>query len=130
MNLFLVLFLVLYCISSLAAFRPRDSKLKCEPSLTTISGQHGTIAPGTQLCSGDLIFEDNFDFLDFEAWEHEITMASGSSWEFQLLSNNRSNSFTEQGLLNIRPTLTADDFGETFLTTGSLSLHGGSPADS
>lgn len=62
----------------LAAFRPRDSKLKCEPSLTTISGLHGTTAPGTPLCSGDLVFEDNFDLLDFETWEHEITMASGS----------------------------------------------------
>lgn len=51
------------------------------------------------------------------------------NWEFQLFSNNRSNSFTEQGLLNIRPTLTSNDFGETFLTTGTLSLHGGAPAD-
>lgn len=63
---------------ALAAFRPRDSKLKCEPSLTTISGLHGTQSPSTALCSGDLVFEDNFDFLDFETWEHEITMASGT----------------------------------------------------
>lgn len=86
MNLFLVTVVVL--ISSLApstraAFRPRDSKLKCEPSLTTISGLHGTAAPGTQLCSGDLVFEDNFDILDFETWEHEITMASGAVGGFE-----------------------------------------------
>lgn len=78
MNKFLVVLLVLLSPSALFAFRPRDSKLKCEPSLTSISGLHGTTAPGTPLCSGDLVFEDNFDILDFETWEHEITMASGA----------------------------------------------------
>ena len=34
--------------------------------------------------SGELIFEDNFDFLDFDKWEHEITMAGGGNWEFQV----------------------------------------------
>lgn len=113
---------------SLGAFRPRDSKLKCEPSLTTVSGTNSAQIPGTPLCSGDLIFEDNFDVLDFDTWQHEITMGSGN-WEFQWYTNNRSNSYTEQGVLYIRPTLTSKDFGETFLTTGTLSLHGGTPAD-
>jgi hypothetical protein len=44
-------------------------------------------------------------------------------FEFQYYTNNRSNSFIEDGNLNIRPTLTADDFGEYFLYTGSLDLH-------
>lgn len=79
----LVVFLSTLAPSTWAAFRPRDSKLKCEPSLTTISGLHGTAAPGTQLCSGDLVFEDNFDILDFETWEHEITMASGAVCRFK-----------------------------------------------
>ena len=34
--------------------------------------------------SGELIFEDNFDFLDFNKWQHEITMAGGGNWEFQV----------------------------------------------
>lgn len=77
-RLLVVPLLLLFSSSAFAAFRPRDSKLKCEPSLTTLSGNHGTIPPGTPLCSGDLIFEDNFDILDFDTWQHEITMASGS----------------------------------------------------
>lgn len=35
--------------------------------------------------SGELIFEDNFDTLDFDKWEHEITMSGGGNWEFQVL---------------------------------------------
>lgn len=34
--------------------------------------------------SGELIFEDNFDTLDFDKWEHEITMSGGGNWEFQV----------------------------------------------
>jgi hypothetical protein len=30
-----------------------------------------------QICAGDLIFEDNFDFLDFGKWEHEINADGG-----------------------------------------------------
>jgi hypothetical protein len=43
--------------------------------------------------------------------------------EFQYYNNNRSNSFIEDGNLNIRPTLTAEDFGELFLYSGTLDLH-------
>lgn len=35
--------------------------------------------------------------------------------EFQWYTNNRSNSFCEEGYLHIRPTLTSDVYGETFL---------------
>ncbi|XP_059608689.1 beta-1,3-glucan-binding protein-like [Phlebotomus argentipes] len=113
---------------TLAAFRPRDSKLKCEPSLTTVSGTLASAITGP-LCSGDLLFEDNFDTLDYETWQHEITLAGGGNWEFQWYTNNRSNSYAEQGVLHIRPTLSANDFGESFLTSGTLNLHGGAPAD-
>lgn len=32
--------------------------------------------PGSY-CSGELIFEDNFDWLDEGKWQHEITLAGG-----------------------------------------------------
>jgi hypothetical protein len=38
--------------------------------------------------SGELIFEDNFDTLNFDMWQHEITMAGGGNWEFQVLGSN------------------------------------------
>lgn len=46
------------------------------------------------------------------------------NWEFQWYTNNRSNSFCEEGFLHVRPTLTADVLGESFLTSGRLEING------
>jgi len=108
---------------------------ECKPSVTTSSGT-GTLdrifttSPGNYYCSGQVIFEDNFDTLNLEKWQHENTLAGGGNWEFQWYTNNRSNSFVKDGKLHIRPTLTSDIYGEKFLTSGFLQLGGGSPADS
>ena len=51
-----------------------------DPSITT-SVQNGVRKTHE---SGELIFEDNFDKLDFDKWEHEITMSGGGNWEFQV----------------------------------------------
>ena len=75
--------------------------------------------------SGELIFEDNFDILDFDKWEHEITMGGGGNWEFQVYWNNRSNSYCHDSTLFLRPGLTADRFGEEFVRTGHLDMWGG-----
>lgn len=29
-----------------------------------------------------LVFEDNFDKLDFTKWKHDITLSGGGNWEF------------------------------------------------
>ncbi|OWF46553.1 Beta-1,3-glucan-binding protein [Mizuhopecten yessoensis] len=76
-----------------------------------------------------LIFEDNFDTLDLETWEHEITASGGGNWEFEYYLNNRSNSYVRDGVLYIKPTLTTDRFGPDSLTKGSLDLWGGTPGD-
>ena len=34
--------------------------------------------------SGELIFFDDFDDIDLDVWDHEITMAGGGNWEFQV----------------------------------------------
>lgn len=70
--------------------------------------------------SGELIFEDNFDFLDFDKWEHEITMAGGGNWEFQVYWNNRTNSYCHDSTLFLAPKLTADRFGEEFVNWDTL----------
>lgn len=51
----------------------KEAAAQCQPSPTTASGTH---APGT-ICSGDLIFQDEFDFLDFKKWQHENTLTGG-----------------------------------------------------
>jgi beta-glucanase (GH16 family) len=53
-----------------------------------------------------LVFQDDFDTLDFEKWRHDITLSGGGNWEFELYDNNRSTTFTKDGVLNIKPVLT------------------------
>ncbi|XP_025829534.1 beta-1,3-glucan-binding protein-like [Agrilus planipennis] len=98
---------------------------QCNPSITTVGGSK---AP-SQVCSGQLVFQDEFDSFDFSTWEHEITLAGGGNFEFQYYTNNRSNSFVSNGMLNIVPTLLADDIGESALTSAQLNLWGGSPVE-
>lgn len=98
----------------------------CEPSETQATGS--SVAQ-TRWCAGDLVFEEPFDEFDLEKWEHEITLSGGGNWEFQYYTNNRSNSFVADGHLHIRPTLLADDFGETFLHSDTLDVNGALPVD-
>lgn len=98
----------------------------CLASQTTVSGTH---APTGTICSGDLIFEDNFDRLDFQKWQHESTLGGGGNWEFQWYLNNRSNSYVENSVLFITPTLTSDAIGEAGLTSANINIHGGTPVD-
>eukprot|EP00612_Vaucheria_litorea_P000682 CAMPEP_0171452972 /NCGR_PEP_ID=MMETSP0945-20130129/869_1 /TAXON_ID=109269 /ORGANISM="Vaucheria litorea, Strain CCMP2940" /LENGTH=299 /DNA_ID=CAMNT_0011977751 /DNA_START=167 /DNA_END=1063 /DNA_ORIENTATION=- len=39
-------------------------------------------------------------------------MSGGGNWEFQLYTNNRTNSYTENGILYLQPSLTSDTIGE------------------
>jgi beta-glucanase (GH16 family) len=90
----------------------------CQWTPTTVSGSK---APAS-VCSGQLIFEDNFDWFDQSKWQHEVTLAGGGNWEFQWYLNNRDNSFTKNGNLHIKPRLTSDYFGETFLSSGRVVI--------
>jgi beta-glucanase (GH16 family) len=116
--------ILLYFVFLLTVFH--ECRSQCTSSPTTISGTH---APAGQICSGDLIFEDNFDEFDLKKWQHESTLAGGGSWEFEWYTNSRYNSYAEDGVLYIKPTLLADEKGEDFLSSGHLDINGGSPAD-
>lgn len=91
---------------------------QCNPTSTVISGTH---APGN-ICSGQLIFEDNFDNLDLAKWRHENTLAGGGNWEFQWYVNDRFNSYTAGGILHLKPSFTSDVFGEAFLSSGRVII--------
>ncbi|KAI7856563.1 concanavalin A-like lectin/glucanase domain-containing protein [Circinella umbellata] len=76
-----------------------------------------------------LIFEDHFNRFDLRKWQHEITLSGGGNWEFQWYTNNRSNSFVEDGILYIKPTLTSDSIGEqTMREGGRINLWSGQPS--
>ncbi|CEP03396.1 hypothetical protein PBRA_003156 [Plasmodiophora brassicae] len=77
-----------------------------------------------------LVFSDEFDALDTYKWQHEVTLGGGGNWEFQLYSNNRSNSYTRDGILYLRPTLTADMIGEANVRSGyTMDLWGNEPGN-
>lgn len=46
----------------------------CTESITSVSGPY---APRGQICSGQLIFKDEFDKFDLRTWQHEITLQGG-----------------------------------------------------
>lgn len=50
----------------------------CNESQTTASGEW---VFKEKYCKGDLIFEDNFDELNFRIWQHEISL-TGSAVSF------------------------------------------------
>ena len=37
-----------------------------------------------QLTHGALLFSEDFNILDNEVWEHELTLGGGGNWEFQV----------------------------------------------
>ena len=83
-----------------------------------------------------LIFEDEFKNFDLNTWKHEITMGGGGNWEFEMYVNDRRNSYVDDGILYLKPSLTSDIIGEDSVRgTNSIpdanrfSLWGGAPAD-
>lgn len=89
----------------------------------TVTTASGSRAPGAgSFCSGQLIFEDNFDSLDHGKWYHEVTMAGGGNYEFQWYVNDRFNSYTAGGILHFKPTFTSDIFGYDFLYSGRVII--------
>ncbi|XP_053689556.1 beta-1,3-glucan-binding protein-like [Sabethes cyaneus] len=94
----------------------------CRRSLTTASGWK---APKGPYCSGQLIFSDDFNSINWSVWEHENSLGGGGNNEFQWYSGGGRNSYVKNGHFYIRPTLTADEFGERFLTSGVINLNQG-----
>jgi len=76
------------------------------------------------------VWQDEFDFLDGNKWQHEITASGGGNGEFQVYTQEATNSFTRDGKLFIRPTLlantrnpqTGQPFGQEFMQFGTLNL--------
>lgn len=55
----------------------------CRASVTSVSGP---LAPKGRILPGQLIFEDNFDRFNLNAWRHSLTL-SGKGVSFPYLSN-------------------------------------------
>jgi len=79
----------------------------------------------TSALADTLMWEDQFDFLDFSKWSHEVSMGGGGNWEFEWYANNRTNSFVDDGVLHLQPTLMADNIGYDELHTADINIWGG-----
>lgn len=109
------MFILLLSIASLASFVHGQ----CEPSITTAGGP---MAP-KEICSGQLIFEDNFQKLDLNKWRFDRTMWGGGNGEFQWYDAHPENAYIEDEALWIRPTFTCDYLGgEEFLYNSTITI--------
>lgn len=90
----------------------------CASTVTTVTG----IKAPQSICSGQLIFEENFDYFDERTWKHVVTLSGGRNSEFQMYSNSPDNSFAKDGNLHIKPRLTAEYYGDEFLYSGHAIL--------
>lgn len=66
-----------YLIAIVATLSPifiNPIDAQCVQSPTTVSGRN---APTGNLCSGQLILDENFNQFDRSLWEHEITLGGG-----------------------------------------------------
>ncbi|CAH2003596.1 unnamed protein product [Acanthoscelides obtectus] len=87
----------------------------CKKSVTTVNGKQN-------FCNGQLIFEDNFNSLDTKKWQPENTLSGGGNWEFEWYSPDKRNSYVQNGVLHIKPTLLADEKGNDFLYKGTITI--------
>jgi len=71
-----------------------------------------------------LIWSDEFDgdSIDESKWTHFVSGWRGGNHEFQYYRNNRKNSYIDNGDLVIKPSLTADEYGEDFIYNGNINL--------
>nr|ACO07358.1 beta-1-3 glucan recognition protein [Haliotis diversicolor supertexta] len=71
-----------------------------------------------------LIFSDDFSSgtIDNSKWKHEVSAFGGGNWEFQIYTPDKENSYIRNGVLYLKPTLTADKFGNDFLYHGVLDV--------
>lgn len=77
----------------------------------------------------ELALDENFDTFNLSLWQHQLSLGGGGNWEFQYYTNNRSNSYVQDGLLYINATLLADEIGDAGVASGSLNIWGSTPAD-
>jgi hypothetical protein len=102
---------------------------KSFPLLVILAFQAFTFLPQTR-GKETLILDESFDQFNLAIWKHEITMGGGGNWEFEHYTNNRSNSYVRDGILYLKPTLTAEKIGEQNVRAGyTMDIWGANPAN-
>lgn len=88
-----------------------DTKPASPASLTLPSGcaRSATTVGGNPVCKGELVFEDNFDTLDWTKWNREIRMPLDvDDSEFVSFQRRPENFYVRSGQLHIVPSLLSE----------------------
>jgi beta-glucanase (GH16 family) len=64
------------------------------------------------------VLEDNFDTLNLDTWQREVRLDGYDNGEFQWTTDSDNNSFVDNGILYLTPTLTSDHLGEEAINNG------------
>ncbi|XP_048253252.1 beta-1,3-glucan-binding protein-like isoform X2 [Haliotis rufescens] len=90
----------------------------------TGTGTHTGTSTGTNLGNMKFIFSDDFSSgtIDSSKWKQEVSAFGGGNWEFQVYTPDKENTYIRNGVLYMKPTLTADKFGNDFLYHGVLDV--------
>nr|AHD25001.1 GNBP [Antheraea pernyi] len=101
--------------------RDRETTSACNPTLSMVRGGRA--------CAGDILFEDNFDELNDNAWQTEQFIPVNNP-EFPFVSYQRladPTVYTAGGYLHIKPTLqqTLPGFTNDSIYSGTLDLFSG-----
>ncbi|XP_055903000.1 gram-negative bacteria-binding protein 1-like [Eupeodes corollae] len=94
-----------------------DDEFTCEPSRTTVDRKI--------VCKGQLIFEDNFNTLNWTKWKREVRIPLyANDAEFVSFQKRDENCYVSDGQLHIVPNLLSEvpGFTESSIRTGELDL--------
>lgn len=99
---------------------PLPPPLKCDLSETRVNGEF--------VCRGSVVFEDNFDSVDYKKWEPVVRFSSDyQDAEFNSYQNRTENYYVQLGMLVIAPTLQSavPGFNDQQIRTGKLDFGAG-----
>uniref|UniRef100_A0A1B6JWP9 Uncharacterized protein n=1 Tax=Homalodisca liturata TaxID=320908 RepID=A0A1B6JWP9_9HEMI len=114
--------LAVYSTDISASVEPLEIDQRMPTDSTTVRTCHlsKTTINGRKVCSGDVIFEEQFSSPLGEKWKHTIKISEAPDYEFAVFQANPKNSFVSQNKLVIKPTILDD----LHVLTGSLDLEG------
>lgn len=71
-----------------------------------------------QLGKTCMVLDESFNTLDTSIWQREVRLDGYGNGEFEWSTASDNNSFTDNGILYLTPTLTSDHLGEAAITNG------------
>ncbi|KAJ1532153.1 hypothetical protein ONE63_000777 [Megalurothrips usitatus] len=95
----------------------RDAEDCTARSETTYNG-------GKAACRYQIIFEEHFEVLNLTLWKHDVLMPEEPDFEFVAYDKDPDNTYVDNSILFIKPTLLEDAYGPGFVMNGTLDLEG------